>query len=73
MRASTIGFLAKAFRDHELLNAIDAALRVNHRRRQRDAGRPDRARAELDAARARNHGASRVWPDEQADLRSSVH
>lgn len=37
MKAGAIDFLAKPFRDQELLDAIDAALRADHARRQRDA------------------------------------
>lgn len=36
MKAGAIDFLAKPFRDQELLDAIDAALRKDHARRQRD-------------------------------------
>lgn len=36
MKAGAIDFLAKPFRDQELLDAIDAALRIDHARRQRD-------------------------------------
>jgi FixJ family two-component response regulator len=36
MKAGAIDFLAKPFRDQELLDAIDAALRADHARRRRD-------------------------------------
>ncbi|MBP1204740.1 FixJ family two-component response regulator [Duganella sp. 1411] len=36
MKAGAIDFLAKPFRDQELLDAIDAALRADRARRQRD-------------------------------------
>nr|WP_315212548.1 response regulator [uncultured Duganella sp.] len=36
MKAGAIDFLAKPFRDQELFDAIDAALRADHARRRRD-------------------------------------
>jgi FixJ family two-component response regulator len=74
MKAGAVDFLAKPFRDQDLLDAIHAALAADRERRQRDQARHGiTARYATLTPREREIMALAARPDEQADRRRGGH
>ena len=69
MKAGAVDFLAKPFRDQDLLDAVHEGIERDRARRGacREGGGAARALPIADRARARHHGVRRARASEQAD------